>query len=1194
MTTSGASSPASSSCRAIASTPPTANGSPPSSPRCSTPSSTSGRCCSRSRCWCGCTSCCAPSAARSRARTPPEIERRLVEVTTSWAEELRAALIDELGEEAGVELHQRYADAFPAGYQADWAARAAVADIRRATALRHEGGLAMVLYRPLEARDGAMRCKLYSSEAPILLSDALPIFENMGARITDERPYEITPRGSPPLWLYDFGFVMDEGAAIDADEVRGRFEEAFIGVWRGAYENDSLNRLVLESGLSGREVTILRAIGRYLRQGAPTLGETARQRALTAHPDVASLLVALFRARFDPVACDGDRAEELRAKIDGAIDAVASLDDDRVLRSHLMAIMAMTRTDHYQPAADGLPKPSLAFKLDPQQLPMLPAPRPRFEIFVYAPRVEGVHLRGGRVARGGIRWSDRRDDYRTEILGLMKAQTVKNAVIVPVGAKGGFVVKQPPAGAPLRDEVIACYRIFVASLLDLTDNIVAGEVVPAPGIVRHDGDDTYLVVAADKGTAAFSDIANEISAAHGFWLGDAFASGGSAGYDHKRMGITARGAWEAVRRHFRELAIDIQTSDFTVVGVGDMSGDVFGNGMLLSRHIKLIGAFNHAHVFLDPDPDPERSHAERARLFALERSAWSDYDAQLISPGGGVFSRTAKSIPISPQVRAALEIDDEQLTPDEVIRAILRAPADLLWNGGIGTYVKGASEIARRRRRPCQRRRPRRRRGAALPRRRRGRQPRPDAARTRRVRARRRARQHRRDRQRRRRQLLRPRGQHQDPARPRRRRRRPDGQAARRAARGDDRAGRGARAARQLHADAGAQHRRQPGDGPARRARAPDPQPRALGRGRSRARVPARRGGARRARGPRPRPDLARARRAARARQDRPALAAARLRSARGSLPRRRAAPLLPLAAARALRRPAAHHRLAREIITTHLTNDFVDRLGIGTAFQLGEESGAPPADLARAYTAAREIFAMREYWDRVEALDGIADAGAQEAMLLDGRALLEHAIRWLVRTWRPLEIGRLIERYGEGAAALGRALPDALDERDAEAFHQRAERLAHSGVPPGLAARAPPWGPRRGARRRRDRGGDRAGGRGRHRDLLPGRRPALAALAARPHPRAAARQSLAGAGAGGARRRPLGAAAGAEHPDPAGAAARGEDGAPDAIERWSSAHAAELEHYLAIIAEIRAARTFDQTTLSVALREAGKLLRPA
>jgi glutamate dehydrogenase len=621
-----------------------------------------------------------------------EVETLLVAATRSWSDDLREALLDELGEARGGDLFERYGDAFPAAYRADWVARSALADIVHIEDLPESDGLGISLYRPLEAGPRALRAKLFRAGRALMLSDVLPLFENMGVQVADERPYPITPRGADGAWIYDFGLVHSGEGALDTDAVRESFQDTFVRAWRGQVENDAYNRLVLGAALTWREITVLRAIGKYLRQARITFSDRYVEQALVAHPAIARLLVALFQARFDPRRSDREDAEEVAAGIEEAIDAVESLDQDQILRMFLDVIRAMLRTSYFR-TGQGEPAGHMSFKLDPSGLRWLPQPRPRFEIFVYSPRTEGVHLRGGPVARGGIRWSDRREDFRTEVLGLMKAQMVKNAVIVPVGAKGGFVVKRPPPRRQdLPEEVVACYETFIRGLLDLTDDIDGGEIVPPAGVVRYDGDDPYLVVAADKGTATFSDIANGIALEEGFWLGDAFASGGSTGYDHKKMGITARGAWESVKRHFREVGHDVQSKDFTVVGIGDMSGDVFGNGMLLSRHIRLVGAFNHRHVFIDPAPDAERSYEERKRLFELPGSSWDDYDTDLISEGGGVFDRAAKSIPLSPQAREALGTEAEALKPNELVRALLRAPVDLLWNGGIGTYVKASSE----------------------------------------------------------------------------------------------------------------------------------------------------------------------------------------------------------------------------------------------------------------------------------------------------------------------------------------------------------------------------------------------------------------------------------------------------------------------------------------------------------------------
>jgi glutamate dehydrogenase len=627
-----------------------------------------------------------------------ELEAKLATVTRSWADELHDMLLELHGEEEGNELFGRYGEAFPAAYLEDFPARNAVYDIQRMEDLGERGGLNMNLYRPLEAAPGILRFKLFWADRPLPLSDAVPMLEDMGVEVVEERPYEIHPPGQGPIWIHDFGitYTGPEGD-VDVGRVREVFQEAFSAILRGEAESDGFDRLVLRARLTWREIVVLRAYCKYLRQTRLTFSQEYMEQALAGNPAIARWLVELFGARFDPTQAEGaeDRAEALRGRLAAAIDQVANLDEDRILRSFLGMVEATLRTNFYQTGLGGQPKPYLSLKLDPAQVPSLPKPLPMFEVFVYSPRTEAVHLRGGRVARGGIRWSDRREDFRTEILGLMKAQMVKNAVIVPVGAKGGFVVKRPPLDGSreaLMDEVVACYSTMMRGLLDITDNRVDGNVVPPPDVVRYDDDDPYLVVAADKGTASFSDLANSIAQEYGFWLDDAFASGGSAGYDHKKMGITARGAWESVKQLFRELGVDTQSTDFTVVGIGDMAGDVFGNGMLLSRHIKLVGAFNHLHVFLDPDPDPEAGFAERERLFALPRSSWSDYDASRISEGGGVWARSAKSIPLSEQARRVLDVQADALTPNELINAMLKAPVDLLWNGGIGTYVKAARE----------------------------------------------------------------------------------------------------------------------------------------------------------------------------------------------------------------------------------------------------------------------------------------------------------------------------------------------------------------------------------------------------------------------------------------------------------------------------------------------------------------------
>ncbi|MFI6771273.1 NAD-glutamate dehydrogenase [Streptomyces sp. NPDC050355] len=628
------------------------------------------------------------------------IEARLVEAARSWADGFAEALIAEVGEERGAELLRQYGHAFPEGYKADNNPRSAVADLQHLEKLTGEPGkdFAVSLSEPVGAGPGERRFKIYRRGEPVSLSRVLPGLNRLGVEVIDERPHELRGADSTVAWVYDFGLRMPEH--VKGDDARERFQEAFNAVWTGAAESDNFNKLVLRAGLNWRQAMVLRAYAKYLRQAGSTFSQTYMEDTLSNNVHTTRLLVSLFEARMSPgrQSAGTELTDGLLEELDGALDQVASLDEDRILRSFLTVIKATLRTNHYQKNSQGKPHGYLSMKLDPQAMPDLPAPRPAYEIWVYSPKVEGVHLRFGKVARGGLRWSDRREDFRTEILGLVKAQMVKNTVIVPVGAKGGFVGKQLPDPSQDRDawlaEGIASYKTFISGLLDITDNLVGGEVVPPKDVVRHDEDDTYLVVAADKGTATFSDIANEVAESYGFWLGDAFASGGSAGYDHKGMGITARGAWESVKRHFRELGHDTQTQDFTVVGVGDMSGDVFGNGMLLSEHIRLVAAFDHRHIFLDPNPDAATSYAERRRLFELPRSSWADYHTELLSQGGGIHPRSAKSIPINAQVRAALGIEAgvKKMTPADLMRAILKAPVDLLWNGGIGTYVKSSAE----------------------------------------------------------------------------------------------------------------------------------------------------------------------------------------------------------------------------------------------------------------------------------------------------------------------------------------------------------------------------------------------------------------------------------------------------------------------------------------------------------------------
>lgn len=676
-----------------------------------------------------------------------KIEAELSKLVRNWQDDLRERLVVRHGEQRGLTLANTYGRALPAGYIEDVSADVAADDVEHLAALTGPDDLRLSLYRAHNGT-GGLRFKFYRQNDDIPLSDALPMMENMGLRVISEHPYRLNANGQT-LFVQDFE-VETSNPNLDVSSLDENFEQAFAQIWRGNAENDGFNRLILTGNLSWRQVAMLRGYCKYLLQVGVPFSQAYVEETLNRYPLLARLLVELFEAKFDPITgseskaqikagveafraqlsvlAGGDEAtlaalepmlearagkreaqiEATREALKGLFDRVASLDEDRILRSFIGVIDATLRTSYYiqyAPGeggsglrADGGPADYISFKFDSSKVPDLPKPRPYREIFVYGPRVEGVHLRFGPVARGGLRWSDRREDFRTEVLGLVKAQMVKNTVIVPVGSKGGFIAKQLPDPAVNRDawfnEGVACYKRFINGLLDITDNLAGGKVVPPENVVRHDGDDPYLVVAADKGTATFSDIANGIARAHGFWLDDAFASGGSVGYDHKGMGITARGAWESVKRHFRAMGRDSQKEDFTVVGVGDMSGDVFGNGMLLSKHIRLVAAFDHRHIFIDPNPDAASTFKERARMFKLPRSSWDDYDRSLISKGGGIYPRSAKSIPLTAEAKTALGIDPNvsAMSPAELLSAILKAPVDLLWNGGIGTYVKATSE----------------------------------------------------------------------------------------------------------------------------------------------------------------------------------------------------------------------------------------------------------------------------------------------------------------------------------------------------------------------------------------------------------------------------------------------------------------------------------------------------------------------
>jgi glutamate dehydrogenase len=1125
----------------------------------------------------------------------PEVEARLVEATRSWTDDLRTALRRAYGDDEGMRLHARYGDAFPLAYRADWSARSSIADIERIRELRRSGEPIISLYRPPESPDDLVRGKLLSGEG-VSLSDVVPTFEHMGAKVIDERPYEVTPSGEEPVYIYDFGLRCD---AQEIELARAEFEAAFLGVWRGELEDDGLNELVIRARLTGREVSIIRAVARYLRQAGIAFSDAYIVDTVVGNPQVAALLVTSFRARFDPDATNADAADLAAEKTEQAIDAVRSLDEDRILHSFLAVVQAMLRTNYFRVGPDGAPPSEISFKLDPLRVPLLPEPRPRFEIFVYSPRVEGVHLRGGKVARGGLRWSDRREDFRTEVLGLMKAQMVKNALIVPVGSKGGFVVKRPPRSGgreALLEEGIACYRAFLRGLLDVTDNISGAAIAPPARVVRYDEDDPYLVVAADKGTATFSDIANQVSAEYGFWLGDAFASGGSHGYDHKQMGITARGAWESVKRHFRTIGIDVQSRDFTVVGIGDMSGDVFGNAMLLSPHIKLLAAFNHLHVFLDPDPDPAVSFAERRRLFELPRSSWSDYDASLISAGGGVFERAAKSIPISAQAKAMLGIEEDHLAPERLISAILRAPVQLLFNGGVGTYVKASTEShgevgdkandalrvngAELRCRVVGE-------GGNLGLTQRGRI---EVALT---------------------------GG-------------PDGAGALINTDAIDNVAGVNCSDHEVNikillgslVESGEMTSEQRNElliemtdavadgvlyGSYTQTQAMSL---ALAQAVSMLDVHAR---------------LIRyLAQVAGLHREIEFLPSEETIAERGSARRGLLAPELAVVMAyckihlytelldsdvpedpylghdleryfpaplpERYREQMGEHRLRREIIATVVANQLVDRAGTTFAFRLGEETGATVSALARAYAVAREVFSMREFWTEVEGLDNRLEAGTQLEMLIEARRLVERATRWLVRSSPgSIDIERSVRRYQPGAEMLARALPGVLSGTDRATFDARLDELLESGVPAELAGRAA----RMPTLLYAFDVVDVAEATGRSNELVTatyfglGSRLGLDWLRDRilelPRDdrwkalsRAALRDDLY------TLHRSLTRAV---------LQADESDGA-SAVDHWSERNATALQRSMSVLEDIRASRTYDTTTLPVALREMRNLVR--
>ncbi|GAA6171802.1 NAD-glutamate dehydrogenase [Colwellia sp. KU-HH00111] len=629
-----------------------------------------------------------------------EIEKNLNEAARNWDDKLVSALAANKGEVIAKSLCNKYKN-FPQSYKDEVLPGSAIVDIEKLEKVNFSDSLEMLFYQPLEEKPGSrfVKLKLFHKGDPIHLSDVLPMLENFGLRVIGESPYAIKTTDGETFWILDFSMIITGESDFDVYTVRSLFQDAFAKVWEGDLEDDGFNRLILGAGLEGRSVSILRAYAKYERQIGGIFSQSYIEDTFARYPEIAQLLINLFIQRFNPNSKLKEAAKEkaltkLLDSIESSLDKVANLDDDRIIRRFVEMINATIRTNYFQTDKLMGDKPYISFKIVPEKISEMPQPVPKFEIFVYSPQVEGVHLRGGKVARGGLRWSDRKEDFRTEVLGLVKAQQVKNTVIVPVGAKGGFVCKQLPEGT--REEIFEagkeCYRTFIRALLDITDNIVNGEVVPPADVVRLDEDDAYLVVAADKGTATFSDIANGISDEYNFWLGDAFASGGSVGYDHKAMGITARGAWESVKRHFREMDIDCQTTDFTCIAIGDMAGDVFGNGMLLSKHIRLQAAFNHMHIFIDPNPDSAKTYPERERLFNLPGCSWDDFNKDLISEGGGIFSRHVKSIKLTPQIKKMLGTQKQSMSPIDLIQAILTMKVDLLWNGGIGTYVKGTKE----------------------------------------------------------------------------------------------------------------------------------------------------------------------------------------------------------------------------------------------------------------------------------------------------------------------------------------------------------------------------------------------------------------------------------------------------------------------------------------------------------------------
>ncbi len=1003
--------------------------------------------------------------ATKRGQIPPvdvgELENALVDASRSWSDRLERALIAAKGERRGVRKARRYSSAFPLSYQESFTEDETVLDIALIEHALDTGELAMHLYRHDGAAGHELNFKIFVPHDPVPLSDVLPMLEHMGLKVIGEVPFDVH-RGEAQnlVWIHDFSMETEGQATVDPEAVREAFHDAFARVWRGQMEDDGFNKLVLHAGLTAREVTVLRAYSKYLRQAGIPFSQDYKEETLVKNPTVVRILVDLFLTRFDPDGGGDDaKARRLNVRIEQLLEEVTNLDEDRIIRRFLNAIESTLRTNFFQPAADGGEKAYVSFKFDSRNLEELPLPRPFREIFVYSPRVEGVHLRFGMVARGGLRWSDRREDFRTEILGLVKAQQVKNAVIVPVGSKGGFVVKRPPPPQAGREafqaEGIECYKTFISGLLDLTDNLKGDRIAAPRKVVRRDGNDPYLVVAADKGTATFSDIANGVSIAYGHWLDDAFASGGSAGYDHKKMGITARGAWESVKRHFRELGKDIQNEDFTCVGVGDMSGDVFGNGMLLSKHIKLLGAFNHLHIFVDPDPDPAKSWTERRRLFDTPGTAWTDYDAKLISKGGGVFDRKAKSIKLSPEIKACFGIEEDQLPPNELIRAILTAEAELLWFGGIGTYVKARQEThadAGDRANDALRidagevRAKVIGEGANLGMTQRGRiayglaggrcntdsidnsagvdcsdhevnikillgeiEEAGDLTRKQRD------------------QLLEK--MTDEVAELVLRDNYLQSQAITvthllgahlldrlaRFMRSLERAGQLDRAIEALPDDETIEERMKAGIGLTR-------------------------------------PEIA------------VLLSYAKIvlydEILASDLPddpylQRDLVDYFPQPLRKKYAKPIKAHRLHREIKATVATNAMINRVGITFIYEVKEKTGMPAADIARAYMITREIFGMEETWDAIEALDNKVPAQLQANMLMECGRLIERGTVWFLReAGYPLDISSQIERYGAGVRSLSENLDKVISEADDRVLGERAAGYQRQGAPEDLSRR--------------------------------------------------------------------------------------------------------------------------------------------